>query len=107
MKTVRVRRSTEARGPFALDEARAALRAVGRQQGIANLRMSAPHLEQLRRGMNVELEHGRRTPLTNVTDDDPVLTAKIALAHLLERADYYVQLEKAEEAIARRGRSRR
>jgi len=53
-------------------------------------------LEQLRAGMEVELEHGRQDPLTNVTDDDPVLTAKIALAHLREFPDYYVRLRAME-----------
>ena len=46
--------------------------------------------------MNVELEHGRRDPRTNVTDDDPVVTAKIALAHLNEFPDYYSRLEQME-----------
>ena len=55
-------------------------------------------LEQLRLGMEVELEHGRRDPLTNVTDDDPLLTAKIALAHLRELPDYYVRLAVMEAA---------
>jgi hypothetical protein len=53
-------------------------------------------LETLRRGMNVELEHGRRSPETNVTNDDPVMTAKIALAHLREMPDYYEQLATIE-----------
>lgn len=53
-------------------------------------------LEELRTGMEVELEHGRRDPLTNVTDDDPLLTAKIALAHLRELPDYYVRLAAME-----------
>lgn len=53
-------------------------------------------LEQLRRGMTVELEHGRRDPLTNVTDDDPLVTAKIALAHLREFPDYYDRLARME-----------
>ncbi|MGL4849689.1 MAG: DUF5661 family protein [Clostridium sp.] len=48
-------------------------------------------------GMNVELEHGARSPKTNVTDDDPLLTGKIALAHLNEFPDYYVRLKKLEE----------
>jgi hypothetical protein len=44
---------------------------------------SAPFdVEQFRTGMNVELEHGLHDPLTNVSDDDPHVTAKIALAHL-------------------------
>jgi hypothetical protein len=46
--------------------------------------------------MNVELEHGLRYPLTNVTDDDPVVTAKIALAHLNELPDYYTRLLRME-----------
>ena len=53
-------------------------------------------LEQLRRGMTVELEHGRRDPLTDVTGDDPLLTAKIAIAHLREFPDYYDRLARME-----------
>ena len=53
-------------------------------------------LEELRRGMDVELEHGKRDPATNVTEDDAVLTAKIALAHLREIPDYYERLEQME-----------
>lgn len=53
-------------------------------------------LDQLRRGMAVELEHGRRDPLTDVTNDDPLLTAKIALAHLREMPDYYDRLARME-----------
>jgi hypothetical protein len=53
-------------------------------------------LEALRRGMEVELEHGSRDPRTNVTDDDPILTGKIALAHLRELPDYYARLEEME-----------
>lgn len=54
-------------------------------------------VEQYRQGMDVELEHGTADPLTNVTNDDPLLTAKIALAHLNEFPDYYIRLEKMEE----------
>jgi hypothetical protein len=53
-------------------------------------------LEQFRMGMNVELEHGLRDPATDVTGSDPVLTAKIALAHLNEFPDYYTRLERME-----------
>ncbi len=53
-------------------------------------------VEQFRMGMDVELEHGNRDPLTNVTDNAPLLTAKIALAHLTEFPDYYTRLEKME-----------
>lgn len=53
--------------------------------------------EQLRRGMEVELEHGRRDPATDVTGDDLLLTGKIALAHLHEFPDYYRRLARMEE----------
>lgn len=53
-------------------------------------------VEQFRMGMDVELEHGTRDPKTNVTNDDPVITGKIALAHLNEFPDYYTRLDKME-----------
>ena len=53
----------------------------------------------------IELEHGLHDLLTNVTDDDPVVTGKIALAHLNEFPDYYTRLERLE-AEARRDRPR-
>jgi hypothetical protein len=53
-------------------------------------------LEQFRMGLQVELEHGTRDPETNVTGDDPSLTAKIALAHLREFPDYYTRLAEME-----------
>ncbi|MFH0872749.1 MAG: DUF5661 family protein [bacterium] len=53
-------------------------------------------LEEFRRGLEVELEHGARDPETNVTNDDLTLTGKIALAHLREFADYYTRLDKME-----------
>lgn len=53
-------------------------------------------VEQFRMGLDVELEHGKRDPSTNVTQDDEVLTGKIALAHLNEFPDYYTRLQKME-----------
>ena len=53
-------------------------------------------LEQFRRGLEVELEHGARDPETNVTNDDLTLTGKIAWAHLKEFPDYYARLDKLE-----------
>jgi hypothetical protein len=53
--------------------------------------------EQFRMGMEVELEHGVRNVVTNVTNDDLVLTGKIALAHLMEFRDYYTRLARMEE----------
>jgi hypothetical protein len=58
-------------------------------------------VEQFRMGMDVELEHGLHDPVTNVTDDDPILTGKIALAHLKELSDYYIRLERMEEEAKR------
>ena len=58
-------------------------------------------LEQFRSGMDVELEHGLHDPATNVTGDDPILTGKIALAHLNEFPDYYTRLEKMEREAER------
>tara|TARA_Y100000310_G_scaffold316740_1_gene368853 strand:+ start:15549 stop:15809 length:261 start_codon:yes stop_codon:yes gene_type:complete len=54
-------------------------------------------VNQFRMGMDVELEHGLIDPSTNVTDDDPIITGKIALAHLNEFPDYYDRLERMEE----------
>lgn len=54
-------------------------------------------LEQFRRGCDVELEHGNVDPQTNVTNNDPIMTGKIALAHLKERSDYYILLDKYVE----------
>ncbi|WP_315081312.1 DUF5661 family protein [uncultured Clostridium sp.] len=55
------------------------------------------NLEQFTMGINVELEHGTRFPNANVTNNDPILTGKIALAHLMEIPDYYTRLKKLEE----------
>jgi Protein of unknown function (DUF5661) len=66
---------------------------------------SAPFdVEQLRIGMEVELEHGLHDLVTNVTDDDPVVTGKIALAHLNEFPDYYTRLARMEEEAKREHR---
>ena len=54
-------------------------------------------IEQYRMGLDVELEHGLIDPHTNVTNDDPIMTGKIALAHLNEFPDYYTRLEKMKE----------
>jgi DNA-directed RNA polymerase alpha subunit len=60
-------------------------------------------VEQFRMGMDVELEHGTQDPETNVTDDDLIMTGKIARAHLNEFPDYYSRLAVMEaEAEAHR-----
>ena len=81
-----------ARQGFSSDEARQIGEAIGIDWGTAPF-----DVEQFRRGVNVELEHGLRDPTTNVTDDDPLVTGKIALAHLNEFADYYTRLGQMEE----------
>lgn len=67
---------------------------IGKQLGID---FSKFDVEQYRVGLDVELEHGRVNPHTNVSNDDPIITGKIALAHLNEFSDYYVRLTKMEE----------
>ena len=85
-----------ARRGFSSDEARR----IGEQIGIDWA--AAPFdVEQFRAGMEVELEHGLRDLLTNVSGDDPVVTGKIALAHLNEFPDYYTRLAQMEDAARR------
>ena len=75
---------------FTAEEAKA----VGEKLGID---WSKFDVEQFRMGMDVELEHGKVDAETNVTNDDPLLTGKIALAHLNEFPDYYDRLYEMEE----------
>ena len=74
---------------FSTEEARS----IGTQLKID---WSQIDLEQFRRGLEVELEHGMRDPETNVTGDDLGLTGKIAWAHLKEIGDYYRRLDLME-----------
>ena len=53
-------------------------------------------VEDLKKGILVELEHGTKNPATNITNDDSTMTAKIALAHLNEIPTYYDLLAKME-----------
>lgn len=68
-------------------------RKIGEALGIDWSRFD---VEQYRMGLDVELEHGKVDRHTNVTDDDPIMTGKIALAHLNEFPDYYTRLDKME-----------
>lgn len=54
-------------------------------------------IEEFKMGLNVELEHGTRYPEINVTNDDEIITGKIAWAHLKEYADYYTRLNHMEK----------
>ncbi|MFA5177326.1 MAG: DUF5661 family protein, partial [Candidatus Omnitrophota bacterium] len=84
--------TTVARKQFTTEEARQIARKIGHTWS------NAQELENLRMGMNVELEHGLAAGANNVTSDDPVQTAKIALAHLAEFGDYYQRLDEMERA---------
>lgn len=72
---------------------KAEARQIGERVGID---FAHYDLEQFRRGLSVELEHGTHDPGTNVTNDDLETTAKIAWAHLKEIPDYYSRLSKME-----------
>lgn len=71
---------------------------IGTHLGINFEKVS---LDQLTKGMNVELEHGTIDSETNVSDDDLFMTAKIAWAHLKELPDYYTRLEEMEKESVR------
>jgi len=82
-----------AEGPgFTAEEARSYGEAVG-----IDWSRSPFDVEEFRNGMGVELEHGLHDSETNVTGDDPHVTARIAWAHLKEFPDYYTRLERMEE----------
>jgi hypothetical protein len=53
-------------------------------------------LEDFQMGLEVELEHGIRFPEANVTNNHPLVTGKIVLAHFKESLDYYQRLDVAE-----------
>ncbi len=74
---------------FTIEQARK----IGEKLGI---KWDKFDIEQFRKGMDVELEHGTVNENTNVTSDDSLMTGKIALAHLNELPDYYDRLDKME-----------
>jgi len=75
---------------FTIEEARS----IGEQIGIDFTKIG---LHQFQAGLAVEMEHGSNDPETNVTNGDPILTGKIAWAHLKEIPDYYTRLNKMEK----------
>ena len=87
---------------FTADEARR----IGTEIGI-DWDVSPFDVDQFREGFDVELEHGTHDAQTNVSGSDPIVTGKIALAHLKEFPDYYTRLRKmeleAEESWAKKG----
>ena len=70
-------------------------------------KLSKRGLDQFKKGLKVELEHGTIGPKeglnTNVTNNDPIKTGKIALAHLKEAPGYYTALDKMEKKEKRKG----
>ena len=72
-----------------LEEAETILKKVNAQ----NMNIAA---EDFRQGLEVELEHGTRYEDANVTNNHPILTGKIVLAHLKETLDYYKRIDVAE-----------
>ena len=87
---------SESRKTFTTEEARQ----IGAEIGI-DWTAAAYSVDEFRAGLAVELEHGLHDPETNVTNDDPHVTGKIARAHLNEFADYYTRLERMEEQAKR------
>jgi len=75
--------------PISLEEARIIQDAVGSEAASIST-------ADFKQGLEVELEHGTQFPDANVTNNHPVLTGKIVLAHLKEMLDYYTRLEVAE-----------
>jgi hypothetical protein len=71
---------------------------IGKQLDI---RWDTFDLKQFRAGLGVELEHGTANRTTDVTNDDALMTGKIALAHLTEFPDYYTRLARMEAEAKR------
>jgi len=94
--TTRIVHAAEDGAPaFSVDEAIE----IGEAIGI-DWETAAFDPEDFQMGLEVELEHGSMLgPETNVTDDDPEMTGRIALAHLLESPDYYVMLADMEKQM--------
>lgn len=76
---------------FTAEEARQ----IGEKIGI-DWATSPFSVDEFLTGLGVELEHGGHDPETDVTGDDPILTGKIAWAHLKELPDYYTRLTAME-----------
>lgn len=97
----RTPRSVGYKTSFTTEEAKHIAKAIGIDFTTAKF-----DPEQFRMGLDTELEHGRRNPQTNVTNDNPIMTGKIALAHLMEFPDYYTRLKKLEDEASVYWRSR-
>jgi hypothetical protein len=69
---------------------------IGRKLGV-DFRVISPAI--FRKGMKIELEHGKKHRLTNVTNDDLLMTGKITVAHLMEFPNYYEELIEMEKRL--------
>jgi len=76
---------------FSLNEAKEIAKSLN-----INFESTAFDLEEFHKGLNTELEHGTIDPETNITNDNPIITGKIALTHLNEIPDYYYRLSEME-----------
>jgi hypothetical protein len=83
-RSAQSRRRENARRSLTAEEACRIVEQTGIDCGAAPF-----DVEPSSRGLEMKLEHGLREPSTNATDDDPVVTAKIALAHRNQSADHY------------------
>lgn len=79
---------------FTIDEAR-------RIGDLLGINWAEFDVTEFQKGLEVELEHGAHDPVTNVTNDDPLVTGKIAWAHLKELRDYYTRLDRMEAEAKR------
>ena len=87
---------------FALEDALYFINEIG-------IKLDKFSIKDLLKGINIELEHGKINPLTNVTNDDLIMTGKIALAHLMEYPNYYNEeygLPAMERELERRLKNR-
>jgi len=79
---------------FSTEESKETIKKIG-------AKLSKRGQNEFKKGLKVELEHGTEGPKaglnTNVTNDDPIKTGKIALAHLKEAPGYYTALDKMEK----------
>jgi hypothetical protein len=92
----RVCKELKIRDWTALKEAKVLPKEAGIILAEVNTEKMKINLEDFRQGLEVELEHGRRFKECNVTNNHPILTGKIVIAHMKESLDYYKYLEVAE-----------
>jgi len=81
---------THSKKHFTLEEAKK----IGEQLGV---KWDKFDIEEFRKGMDIELEHGTVDSNINVTNDNALMTGKITLAHLNEIKDYNTRLLKMEK----------